>query len=282
MEKMLAGTSLDAVVIATPVGLHHPLAKLALQAGKHVLIEKPLASSVAQCDELIDLADKQGLVLMVGHTYLYSAPVRMIADCIASGELGDIRYLNSQRLNLGLFQRDINVTWDLAPHDLSIILSLLGKAPLSVNCQGNAHITAGIEDVSNLSLNFSGGSFATIQSSWLEPRKVRRMTIVGSRKMIVYDDIEPLEKIKIYDTRVDRPPFYDSFGEFQYSYHYGNCFVPHIEQNEPLRTECEHFVECIQNGTKPMSCGRNGRDVVRILEACSESLKLSGAPILLE
>jgi len=277
LEEMLEKVELDAVVIATPVGQHFPLARKALLAGKHVLVEKPLASSTADCDELIRLADEKGLTLMVGHTFLYSAPVRMIVDLVKSGELGEIRYINSQRLNLGLFQPDINVTWDLAPHDLSIILHLLGESPCRINCQGNAHITPGVEDVTNLSLAFPGGAFASIQSSWLEPRKVRQMTIVGSRKMVVYDDIEPIEKIRIYDARVERPPHYDTFGEFQYSYHYGDSYIPRIEQSEPLRAVCAHFVDCVRSGARPLSCGERGREIVRVLEACTRSLQSGGA-----
>ncbi len=278
-DEMLRDPDLDAVAVATPVRRHFPLAKAALLAGKHVLVEKPLAASSAECEELIALAAERNLILMVGHTFLYSAPIRMIRQLIGSGELGEIRYINTQRLNLGLFQKDINVVWDLAPHDLSIILHLLDRTPSSVNCQGNAHVTPGIEDVANLSLHFRDGQFATIQSSWLEPRKVRQMTIVGTRKMIIYDDIEPMEKIRIYDARVDTPPHYDNFGEFQYAYHYGDSYIPRIEQAEPLRQMCQHFLDSITNGTPPLTCGERGLEVVRILEACSESLKSNGGPV---
>ncbi len=277
--SMLEDPSLDAVAVATPVRQHFPLAKAALLAGKHVLVEKPFAASSAECVELIELAAGRHLTLMVGHTFLYSAPIQMIRKIIRAGDLGEIRYINTQRLNLGLFQKDINVVWDLAPHDLSIILHLLGQMPVSVNCQGNAHVTPGIEDVANLSLNFVDGAFATIQSSWLEPRKVRQMTIVGTRKMVIYDDIEPMEKIRIYDARVERPPHYDSFGEFQYSYHYGDSYIPRIEQGEPLRQMCRHFLESISNRTTPMTCGERGLEVVKILEASSASLRANGGPV---
>lgn len=193
-NQMLAETNLDAVVVATPVHQHFPLGKAALLAGKHVLIEKPMTSGTAQCEELIALSDGCGLTLMVGHIFVYSAAVQMIRGIIDSGDLGEILYINSQRLNLGLFHNDINVVWDLAPHDLSMILYLLDRSPIAVNCQGHANITPGIEDVANISLSFEGNQFATVQSSWLEPRKVRQMTIVGTRQMIVYDDIEPLEE----------------------------------------------------------------------------------------
>ncbi len=168
-----------------------------------------------------------------------------------AGDLGDLRYINARRLNLGLFQKDINVAWDLAPHDISIILHILDEFPLTVNCQGNAHVTPGIEDVTNISLTFPQKRFATIQSSWLEPRKVREMTIVGTRRMIVYDDLQTLEKIRVYDVRVERPPHYDTFAEFHYSYHYGDIYIPRLEQGEPLKTECQHFLDCIEKGMTP-------------------------------
>jgi predicted dehydrogenase len=278
-EELLNGMNVDGVLIATPVNHHYPLAKAALLAGKHVFIEKPMASSAAECEELNEIAKKNGLVIMVGHTFLYSAAVRKIQEIVKNGDLGELRYINSRRLNLGLFQKDINVAWDLAPHDIAIILHILGEAPLTVNCQGNAHVTPGIEDVTNMSLTFRNKRFATIQSSWIEPRKVREMTIVGTRRMIVYDDLQPLEKIRVYDTRVERPPFYDSFAQFQYSYHYGDSFIPHIKQEEPLKTVCEHFIECIRTGGKPLSSGIEGLELVRILEASSTSLKNGGAAV---
>jgi predicted dehydrogenase len=278
-NQMLEQANLDAVVVATPVHQHFPLGKAAMLAGKHVLIEKPLASSTAECEELIALAERCELTLMVGHIFVYSAAVQMIRRIIDSGDLGEIRYINSQRLSLGLFHNDINVVWDLAPHDLSMILYLLGRSPGAVNCQGHANITPGIEDVANVSLSFECGRFATIQSSWLEPRKVRQMTIVGSRQMIVYDDIEPLEKIRIHDTRIERPPHYETFGEFQYTYHYGDSFIPRLEQTEPLRQMCQHFIACSLSGAAPLSNGESGLEVVRILEACSKSLKANGGLI---
>jgi predicted dehydrogenase len=278
-EHLLNGLGLDAVVIATPVKYHHPLARASLLAGKHTFIEKPMASSSAECEELIEIAERKGLILMIGHTFLYSAPVRKIVEIVQAGDIGDIRYINARRLNLGLFQKDINVAWDLAPHDISIILHILDEFPLVVNCQGNAHVTPNIEDVTNMSLSFRNKRFATIQSSWLEPRKVREMTIVGTRRMIVYDDLQTLEKIRIYDVRVERPAHYDTFAEFHYSYHYGDSYIPRIEQEEPLKTECQHFVDCIRTGAKPLTSGVEGLELVRILEAASTSLEADGAPV---
>src|SRR5437870_499065 len=280
-EHLLNGMGLDAVVIATPVNHHYSLAKASLLAGKHTLIEKPMASSSAECEELIEIAERKGLVLMIDHTFLYSLPVQKIAEIVQAGDLGDIRYINCRRLNLGLFQKDINVAWDLAPHDISIILHILGEFPTAVNCQGNAHITPKVEDVTNMSLSFPHKRFATIQSSWLEPRKIREMTIVGTRRMIVYDDLRTREKIRIYDARVERPPHYDTFAEFQYSYHYGDSYIPYLHQEEPLKLACQHFVDCIKTNSQPLTDGRRGLEMVRILEAASTSVKMNGAPVTL-
>ena len=279
-QHVLEIPGLNAIAIATPVKQHYALAKASLLAGKHTLIEKPMASSSDQCEELLEIAERNGLILMIGHTFLYSAPVRRIAEIVKAGDLGEIRYINSRRLNLGLFQKDINVAWDLAPHDISIILHLLGDFPLSVNCSGNAHVTPQVEDITNMSLIFARQRFASIQSSWLEPRKVREMTIVGTKRMIVYDDLQTHEKIRVYDVRVERPPHYDTFAEFHYSYHYGDSYIPYLAQEEPLKTECQHFLDCIENGKVPTSDGEAGLKMVRILEAASRSLKANGAPVL--
>lgn len=280
-DHMLNGVGIDAVVIATSVKLHFPMAKASLLAGKHTLIEKPMAASSEQCAELVEIARKQGLVLMIGHTFLYSPAVRKIKEIVDRGELGDIRYICARRLNLGLFQKDINVAWDLAPHDISIILHLLEEQPASVNCRGSAHVTPGVEDVTSMSLSFRKDRSAIIHSSWLDPRKVREMTIVGSKRMIVYDDVAQQEKIRIFDARVERPPHYDTFAEFHYAYHYGDTYAPYLKQEEPLKTECQHFLECIQNGKEPLTNGTKGLELVRILEASSESLKLGGSPVQL-
>ena len=278
-EHMLNGAGMDAVVVATSVKLHFPMAKAALLAGKHVLIEKPMAASAAQCEELIEIARQKGLVLMVGHTFLYSPAVRKIKEIVDRGDLGEIRYICARRLNLGLCQKGINVAWDLAPHDISIILHLVQQLPESVNCCGGTHITPGIEDVTSMSLNFGKDRSAIIHSSWLDPRKVREMTIVGSKQMILYDDVAPLEKIRIFDARVERPPHYDTFAEFQYAYHYGDIYSPYLKQEEPLKAECLHFLECIQESKSPLTCGARGLELVRILEASSASLKLGGGAV---
>ncbi len=278
-SELIERANPDAVVIATPVASHHKLARASLLAGKHTLVEKPLAASVHECDELVGLAGEMGVVMMTGHTFLYSAVVRKVIEIVKSGEIGEVRHIHARRLNFGLFQKDINVTWDLAPHDISIILSILGEYPLSVNCVGRSNVNRGVEDTSITSLAFSGNRLATIQNSWLEPRKVREMTIVGTEGMIVYDDLLGRDAVKVYDIRVDCPPYYDTFGEFQFAYHYGDCRIPHIRHEEPLKVECQHFLECIRKSEQPISSGIDGMKVVQILEAASLSLQNHGAPV---
>lgn len=278
-SDILDDDEIDAVFIVTPVRKHFGLAMQALMKGKHTFIEKPLAASTEECRILIAEAEKRSLTLMVGHTFIYSPPVRVMKDIIDSGEIGDIIYISSRRLNLGLFQKDINVAWDLAPHDLSIILYILGETPKTVSCQGKAHINPNIEDVTNITLTFNSRGYATIQSSWIDPRKIREMTVVGSKKMIVYDDLEPLEKIKIYDKSVIAPPHSDTYAQFQYSYHYGDMYSPYIKQDEPLKIECTHFLECIRTGQTSESSGERGLEVVQILEASDKSLKNSNLSI---
>jgi predicted dehydrogenase len=281
-SRITGDASIDMVAIATPVSSHYGLASACLTAGKHTFVEKPLAATSAQCSELISLAEARSLTLMVGHTFVYTTTVRKIKEIVNSGEIGELMYISCRRLNLGLFQKDINVAWDLAPHDLSIILYIMGVKPVSVNCQGKAHVSPRIEDITNISLSFKNGGFATIQSSWIDPRKVREITIVGTKKMIVYDDTEPLEKIKIYDKRVEAPPHYDTFGEFQYSYHYGDILSPFVKQVEPLKVECQHFIDCVEKAVRPDSSGYDGLEVVRILEAATQSLKNGGGTVSLE
>jgi len=281
-ETLFNDSEIDAIAIATPVHSHFALAKKGLASGKHVFIEKPMASSTVQCRELNCLATQKKLTLMIGHTFIYSDPVRKIKEILDAGEIGNIYYLSSQRLNLGLYQPDINVAWDLATHDISVILYLFGSMPVSVSCQGKAHITPGIEDVTVISMDFSGGEFAVVTSSWLDPHKVRKMVVVGSEKMIVYDDIEPMEKIKIYDKCVKKPTEYDSYGEFPYAYHYGDVLTPYFKMSEPVRNECLHFLECIKREEKPLSSGKEGQAVVQILEAASESLRRDDKKVILD
>jgi predicted dehydrogenase len=281
-KKLLQMPDLDAVAIATPVKTHHPIVKEFLSHGKHVFVEKPFTHSYETALELVKLAEEKQRILMVDHTFEYTAAVNKIKAIIENGELGKILYVSCTRVNLGLFQPDINVVWDLAPHDISTILYILGELPITVNCQGKAHFHSEIEDVATTTLNFKNGMIAFIHSSWLDPNKIRRTTIVGTRKMLVYDDIEPQEKIKIFDKGVEVPPYYDTYAEFHYSYRYGDIYSPRIEDYEPLRKECDHFIECIKKGMCPLSDGYSGLRVVSILEAANKSLKLQGKAVSIQ
>jgi predicted dehydrogenase len=279
---LIGDANIDAIAIATPVRFHFEMAMQSLLANKHTFVEKPMVRNVREGKILLNTAQSRNLTLMVGHTFIYSPAVRKIKEIVNSNELGDIQYIAARRLNLGLFQKDINVAWDLTPHDISIINYVIDDPPVSINCQGKAHINPDIEDITSMVLNYANGRIATIQSSWLDPNKVRDMTFVGSKKMLVYDDLEPMEKIKIYDKHVEIPPHYDTYAEFHYSYHYGDMYAPYIKQYEPLKKECRHFLDCIRTGEKPESCGLEALKVVQILEAADQSLKDGGGKVMLE
>jgi predicted dehydrogenase len=268
---------LDAVIVSTPPATHYAIAKDCLEHGLHVLVEKPLTLNSLHARELIDIAQAKGLVLMVGHTFVYNSAVVALKEYIDSGELGDIYYIDAARLNLGLFQRESNVLWDLAPHDISILLYLLGERPISVGAQGMPCVFDGIYDVAYLNLIFPNNIPAYIHVSWLDPCKIRRITVVGSKKMIVYNDVENEQKLKIYDKGVDSPDYTDGFGEFQLSYRSGDIVIPRIRMSEPLRQECQHFLDCITNHSKPRSSGEDGLNVVKILEVAQQSMSNGSA-----
>lgn len=276
LDEILRDREIEAVLVATPVSTHFEIARRCLAANKSVLVEKPLAMSRREASELIAMARETGRTLMVGHTFEYSAPVLKAREIINSGELGEIFYISSVRANLGVFQRDINVVWDLATHDISIILSLLGQLPSAVSCQGQGHCRTDIEDVALLTMYFPHKRIAFVHVSWLDPNKIRRTTIVGSRKMLVYDDTALQEKIRVYDKGVTVLPYYDSYGDFQLSYRYGDINIPRIEETEPLRAECEHFVHCVKTGAVPDTDGISGMRVVSVLEAAAQSLRDGG------
>ena len=270
-DSLLKNNGLDAVMLATPVTTHFELAKQALLEGKHVFIEKPFASSVAQADELISLADKHRLVLMVGHVFEYNPAVLKIKDIISSGELGSVYYISSTRVNLGIHQKDVSVVWDLAPHDLSMFFCWLGEGPTRVSAIGKGYVQKGMMDVAFISMEFASGAIGHIQISWLSPSKLRRTTLVGSSKMLIYDDTKVTDKVRIFDKGVDlRDP--ETFGEFQLSYRTGGVFSPTLENKEPLNEEIDHFLACINNGTTPRSDGVCGRRVVKVIEAVERSL----------
>jgi predicted dehydrogenase len=274
----LFSMGLDAVVVATPPATHFRIARDCLEHGLHLLVEKPLTLNSQDALELIEIAERRGLALMVGHTFEYNAAVRMLRDLIDEGELGAIHYIDAVRVNLGLFQPDLDVVWDLAPHDVSILLYLLDSDPVLVTAQGADCVFKGKYDIAYLHLEFDDHTIAHVRLSWLDPNKVRRLTIVGDQKMVVYDDVATLEKIKIFDKGVETPPYTDTFAEFQLCYRSGDVVIPNIRFDEPLRVECQHFIDSIVNGTKPQSSGRVGLKVIRVLEAAQRSLYYGGVP----
>lgn len=279
IDDLLNNPSIDAVVIASSAVTHFDLAKKALLAGKHVMVEKPLTLSSDTSRELIEVADKAGRILMVGHLLEYHAAVDYIRGLIDSGELGDIQYLYTQRLNLGQVRTDENALWSLAPHDISIIFYLLGgKEPVEVSARGQSYITDGVEDVVFCSISFKDKTMAHIHVSWLDPHKIRKLTVVGNKKMAVFDDMESSEKIRIYDKGVGANPDYRTYGE-DLTLRFGDITIPTIKMKEPLRAECEHFIKSIQAGQRPRSDGHDGLRVVKVLEAAQKSLKSGGKPV---
>jgi predicted dehydrogenase len=274
-DEVLADDSVDAVVIATPISTHFGLAKAALSAGKHVFVEKPMTSSTADAEELVRLAAKAGLTLMVGHTFVFSPPVRKLGELIHRGSLGDIHFITSSRVNLGLHQKDVSVLWDLATHDLSILYYWLGEAAASVYVTGRGCIVPEIPDVAFVNLRFPSGVVANIDIAWLSPVKLRRTVIVGSRRMALYDDTESVEKVKVFDHGVDyKDP--ETFGEFHLSYRTGDIVAPKLDTVEPLFAEASHFVECVTTGKRPLTDGIAGLRVVASLEAAERSLRDRG------
>lgn len=268
----------DGVVIATSVGTHFSLASKALEAGKHVFVEKPLAASVEQAQHLVEQSERANKTLMVGHTFEYSPPVLKIRDLIQKGELGKVFFVSSMRVNLGLHQKDVSVIWDLAPHDFSILFSWLDERPTMISATGKDYVQNGVCDVAFITVEFGSGVIAHLEVSWLAPSKLRRTTIVGSKKMAVYDDTEAYEKVKIFDRGVDlRPP--ETFGEFQLSYRTGDILSPRLEQHEPLAVETAEFLRAIDQGVRPRTDGRSGLRVVEALAAAQHSMEEGGIPV---
>ncbi len=280
VEQVLADEEVDAVVLATPVFSHFDLASACLEAGKHTFVEKPLAPSVEEAEELQRISSENEVVLMCGHTFVYSPPVRAVRGLIERGELGDILFVSSSRVNLGLHQRDVSVIWDLGPHDFSILLYWLGEVPRSVRATGRDSIVPGIPDVAFVSLAYDSGIVANVELSWIAPSKLRRTVIVGDKKMVVYDDGTP-EPVKIFDQGVVfKDP--ETFGEYHLSYRTGDVLSPKVESHEPLVAEIEDFVKAIRTGSEPDSSPDLATDVVRITEAADESLRSDGEQITLE
>jgi len=282
-EDLLSNDSIDAVVIATPVSTHAPLALAAIAAGKHVLVEKPLAANAADAAEMVAAAREARKVLMVDHTFLFSSPVQKMKQLVNAGDLGQLHFVDSVRINLGLFQHDINVVWDLAPHDLSIMDYLVSKMPRSLSAFGACHTqgSEGIEDVAYLNLDFGANLLASFHVNWLSPVKIRHFIVGGAEKSIVFDDLHPSEKIRIYDRGISVAESIESRRGVLISYRTGDVWCPHLSAAEPLQEMARHFVHCINTGDTPISDGESGLRIVRILEAAQCSIKAQGGRITL-
>ena len=280
-REIIENPNLDAVVISTPPASHFELCKSAILAEKDVFVEKPLVLQVKEGAELVTLAEEKKRILMVGHIMEYHAATLKLKEYMDRGELGEIYYLYSTRVNLGKVRDIENALWSFAPHDISMILFLLEKEPVSVTATGKSYIQKGIEDVAFMTIHFAGGVMAHIHVSWLDPHKDRKLTVVGSKKMAVFDDTQSAEKIWIYDKGVDARLDYNTYGEYL-SLRTGDILIPKIETAEPLRSECQHFIECVEKRKTPRSDGKDGLRVLRILDAGERSLKMQGSPVQIE
>ena len=275
-QHLIQNSEIDAIVIATPVATHFPLAMAALKSGKHVFVEKPLAASSEQVLQLMEEADRRKLTIMVDHTFVYTGAVQKIRSLIQNGELGSIYYYDAVRVNLGLFQHDVNVLWDLAVHDLSIMDFVLPSKPIGVSATGISHVPGGPENIAYLTVFFPERLIAHVHVNWLAPTKVRRTLIGGTQKMIVYDDIEPSEKIKVYDKGITIDSDDEEVYQTLVGYRTGDMWAPQIDLTEALKTEAQHFVSCLEDGKQPITDGGAGLRLVQVLEAASESLARQG------
>jgi predicted dehydrogenase len=280
-EDLLEDTDLQAIVIATTAATHYSLCKAALKAGKDVFVEKPFVLELDQAEELMAIATKEDRVLMIGHLLEYHPVMRRLKQMVDSRELGDIYYIYTQRVNLGIVRNDESALWNFCPHDISSILYLLGKEPTDVSARGQAYLQPHIDDVVFLTLNFNGKSMAHIHVSWLDPHKIRKITVVGSKKMAVFDDTETTEKLRVYDKSAEHNTNYNSFAEYV-TLRFGDVTIPHFKIEEPLRLECQHFLECVQEHKQPLSDGMDGLRVLKVLNAAQQSLRNNGAPVFLD
>lgn len=280
-EELLETDGIDAVVLATPAVLHADQALAALARKKHVLVEKPMALTARDAERVTRAAEGSGCVFMVGHLMLYHAAVQRLREMIVAGDIGEVYYLYALRVNLGKLRQDENAMWSLAPHDVSVILYLLDKVPVTVAARGHSYLQPGVEDVVFLNLEFPDGKMAQIQVSWLDPRKERRLTVVGERRMVELDDGHPTEKLRIYDKGFTRPHEFTQFSEFL-TIRNGDIHIPHLELPEPLQVECKHFIDCIRSGSTPRTSAHEGWNVIRVLQAAQRSLELRGVPVAVE
>ena len=277
-EAILQDASIEAVIIASFASQHFEQARLALAAKKHVLVEKPMTLGPEEAEELVLLADRAGCCLMVGHLLLYHPAVAKMKALVDGREIGDLFYLYSQRLNLGRVRKDENALWSFGPHDVAVAVHLFGDEPETVTAKGEAFLQKGVVDVVFVTLHFPGRKLAHIHLSWLDPHKTRRTTIVGSKKMVVFDDMEPTDKVRIYDKGVDIKPQAVAYEDYLHV-RFGDVLIPHIGSSEPLRVECQHFLDCVRTGARPRSDGTQGLQVIRVLAAAQRSLDLDGAPV---
>jgi predicted dehydrogenase len=278
-DRVLADPEVDAVVVATPTTTHYALTAAALRAGKHVLVEKPIATRVEEAEELCELAEAGGRVLMVGHVFLFNAAIRRVKEYLDQGKLGQVFYISMMRTNLGPIRMDVNASWDLAAHDVAIANYWLDATPMAAAAQGGSWINQGIEDAVFANLFYPDGIMVNLHVSWLSPRKVRDITVVGERGMLTFDDMNLSEPLRFYDKRVtdDRTPgFVDTFASFRTSIREGDIHIPKVGIGEPLKAECDHFLECIATGKRPLSDGRSGAAAVRVLSALERSLRNGG------
>lgn len=282
IDEVVKNAGTDTVVIATPTVSHHELAKKCLLNGKHVLVEKPLALKVQQADELVALAKEKARVLMVGHTFLYNPAVRKMKEYIKNEDFGRVYYLHATRTHLGLIRPDVNAIWDLAPHDVSIFSYLLEAQPEQASAVGGRFLHDDKEDVGFITLTYPGGCIGSIHVSWIDSNKMREIVAVGSRKRIVFDDLNNLEKIRVYEKGASVERAYEGFGEFQLLLRDGDIVSPRLEFHEPLRVQCQHFLDCVMNGVKPLTDGREGSNVVRVMNAIEGSMRCDGAPVQIE
>jgi len=278
VDEVARDSAVQGAVVSASAASHYSLARTLLESGKDLFVEKPLALEVAHAEELVRLARERSRILMVGHLLLYHPAVRYLKDLVARGDLGDLYYVYSQRVNLGKVRRDENALWSFAPHDLSVILHLLDLEPVDVVARGSAFLQGKIEDVVFLDLRFPGGKLAHVHVSWLDPHKLRKFTVVGSQKMVVFDDMEASEKVRIYDKGVDREGRIVSYGD-SLTVRSGDIVIPRISLQEPLAIECRHFVECIRDRKTPLTPGEDGLKVVRVLAAAQASLDQGGVPV---
>lgn len=277
-DDVINNKNIDAVVIATPAIKHYSMAKKALLQNKHVFVEKPLTLRCSEAGELIKIAAKKNKKMMVGHLMLYHPAIKKLKTLIDDGTVGTVYYIICQRLNLGRIRQDENVLWSFAPHDLSIIYYLLGEEPDNISARGESYVQEGVEDIAFINLHFKNKKMAEIQLSWLAPYKIRKITIVGSKKMVFFDDMEPTEKIKIYNKGADKAAEYDSYSGW-IGLRQGDIHIPCLKTEEPLQIECRHFIDCIQMDKKPFTDGQNGLQIVKSLEAAQKSLKQNGIPV---